>query len=175
MLRKMTKQQMTNSEEYKRRKKQCQAYWKSPAGKEASMRSYRKRYARFCAFLATKKDKPCVDCNIKYPPCVMDFDHMQGKDFSVGLGSSLAKWRVEAEIEKCELVCANCHRLRTEKRRRKMFSNSHLATQNKEAVLREYTHAIQDLADRKALNIRTANPDLAVDFDRIDANAKPSG
>ena len=55
-----------------------------------------------------------------------------------------------------------------------MFSNSHLATQNKEAVLREYTHAIQDLADRKALNIRTANPDLAVDFDRIDANAEPS-
>jgi hypothetical protein len=55
-----------------------------------------------------------------------------------------------------------------------MFSDAHLAAQNKEAVLREYTHAVQDLAERKALDIRAANTDLTAEFDRIDANAKPS-
>jgi hypothetical protein len=49
----------------------------------------------------------------------MDFDHINPdkKDSNVGrLVWGLTPWdKVLAEIEKCDLVCANCHRLRTYK------------------------------------------------------------
>ena len=48
----------------------------------------------------------------------MDFDHVKGnKDraISVMVGQKVSKDRILREIEKCELVCANCHRLRTYK------------------------------------------------------------
>ena len=67
-------------------------------------------------YLDEKKDGPCVDCGETYPPYVMDFDHVRGeKVFALSdmarRGTSKAK--LDAEIEKCDLVCANCHRERT--------------------------------------------------------------
>lgn len=61
------------------------------------------------------KNSPCVDCGIKYHPYAMDFDHI-GDDKIENVSKLLHKssWEaVLAEIEKCELVCANCHRVRT--------------------------------------------------------------
>ena len=54
-------------------------------------------------------------------PHVMDFDHVgEGKVLNIGRmrssGHSLEE--IEAEIAKCELVCANCHRERTQQRLR---------------------------------------------------------
>lgn len=57
----------------------------------------------------------CVDCG-ESDPVVLDFDHLRDKIANV---SAMLKWRwsaVLAEIEKCEVVCANCHRRRTAKR-----------------------------------------------------------
>ena len=60
------------------------------------------------------KDVPCIDCGKRYPPYVMDFDHVNGeKKFNVGKFGALSTERVLAEIAKCEVVCANCHRIRT--------------------------------------------------------------
>lgn len=66
--------------------------------------------------VSEKKNKPCEDCGKSYPPYVMDFDHRDPniKEFNVG-GSchmhGLAK--TLEEIDKCDVVCANCHRIRT--------------------------------------------------------------
>lgn len=63
------------------------------------------------------KDKPCTDCGKKYPPYVMDFDHLHNKEFSIATGRKNGSYRaIIEEIKKCELVCANCHRERTHKR-----------------------------------------------------------
>lgn len=67
-----------------------------------------------------KTDVPCLDCKVVYPPYVMQFDHIaDDKDRAVAAlaqaGASLD--RLKAEIAKCELVCANCHALRTHQRR----------------------------------------------------------
>ena len=65
---------------------------------------------------AMKATTPCHDCGRLYPSCCMDFDHKHGtKQAEVGvLVACTATWeRIEAEIEKCDLVCANCHRIRT--------------------------------------------------------------
>lgn len=60
-----------------------------------------------------KESRPCSDCGNFYPSFVMDFDHQRDKSFNIGgvVASSLQV--LIAEIEKCELVCSNCHRIRT--------------------------------------------------------------
>jgi hypothetical protein len=60
-----------------------------------------------------EKDKPCADCGIKYNSWQMDFDHTRGqKLFSIGIVKTSLK-RLKEEINKCDVVCANCHRQRT--------------------------------------------------------------
>lgn len=67
------------------------------------------------------KEVPCKDCGDEYPHYVMDFDHTiaSSKKATVNrLAGERAGWlTLKQEIEKCEVVCANCHRIRTYKRR----------------------------------------------------------
>lgn len=65
-------------------------------------------------FVRKEKDKPCADCSILYPYYVMDFDHLGDKEFNIS--ESVKKYglsRLKTEIDKCDVVCANCHRIRT--------------------------------------------------------------
>ena len=80
-------------------------------------RSKRAREARF-AKIAELKDKPCTDCKESYPSYVMHFDHIEdNKINSIANLATRASWQaVLDEIEKCELVCANCHAERTHQR-----------------------------------------------------------
>jgi hypothetical protein len=60
------------------------------------------------------KTGPCSMCGNSYPACVMDWHHKgSNKLFNPSRSVQFAKERVLAEIEKCELLCANCHRIRT--------------------------------------------------------------
>jgi len=61
------------------------------------------------------KDVPCADCGERYPFYVMDFDHIEGdKEREIGsMYNFLNPEKVIEEILKCEVVCANCHRIRT--------------------------------------------------------------
>lgn len=62
----------------------------------------------------------CVDCGIAYPPFVMDFDHRDPTEKKFGLsekGKCQSYEKQLAESLKCDLVCANCHRMRTHKQR----------------------------------------------------------
>jgi hypothetical protein len=63
---------------------------------------------------------PCVDCG-ELDPVVLEFDHLRDKRFSIGQELIRRSWRsILAEMEKCEVVCANCHRRRTARRRGSM-------------------------------------------------------
>lgn len=64
-----------------------------------------------------KESAPCADCGVNYPACVMDFDHLENKEFNLGNGRYVSVDRLYAEIAKCEIVCSNCHRIRTHNRR----------------------------------------------------------
>ncbi|MGH2731035.1 MAG: hypothetical protein ACRDJI_10575 [Actinomycetota bacterium] len=62
------------------------------------------------------KKHPCVDCG-EADVIVLQFDHLEDKEFEISKGIRDRNWAsVLAEIEKCEVVCANCHRRRTAKR-----------------------------------------------------------
>ena len=63
-----------------------------------------------------KVETPCVDCHKFYPSYVMQFDHVRGIK-KAGISQMISdgySWNeIEEEIQKCELVCANCHAERT--------------------------------------------------------------
>ena len=61
------------------------------------------------------ENSECTDCGIKNI-LVLEFDHIRGKkrDCVTRLLGSGCSWEVILEeIEKCDVVCANCHRIRT--------------------------------------------------------------
>ncbi len=86
--------------------------------KAAYNRSKKKARQKVQNFISECKTKPCADCKQTYPPYVMDFDHKYNKDFCINRGEAqgIAKSRLIAEMAKCDVVCANCHRIRTHKR-----------------------------------------------------------
>jgi hypothetical protein len=61
----------------------------------------------------------CVDCGIK-TQIVLDFDHIRGEktgDISQMIASAASVKRLLSELDKCEVRCANCHRIVTAQRR----------------------------------------------------------
>lgn len=80
-------------------------------------RSRRNTFRQY--FNKVKSEHPCADCGLHYPPYVMDFDHVSGeKRFNISdIGRANSMQDLIDEIAKCEVVCANCHRHRTEMRR----------------------------------------------------------
>lgn len=68
------------------------------------------------ALINAAKSNPCVDCKERFHAYVMDFDHVRGKKFfnlSAATRNGMALNKVKAEIVKCDVVCSNCHRIRT--------------------------------------------------------------
>jgi hypothetical protein len=79
----------------------------------------RQRAARRAAF-DLLKSAPCQDCNVVYPPYVMQFDHRDPDEklFPVDIGVMMRSEEKRAtELAKCDLVCANCHAERTHQQR----------------------------------------------------------
>jgi hypothetical protein len=55
----------------------------------------------------------CILCGYDHHQGVLDFHHVDAasKQFGIGQDGSTRSWeRIEAELRKCILVCANCHR-----------------------------------------------------------------
>jgi hypothetical protein len=87
----------------------------TPKGKAALARSEAKRKLR----LKDLKNRPCMDCGGRFPPECMDFDHVRGvKVMGISHLYRYSMDRLTKELAKCELVCANCHRIRTKARRK---------------------------------------------------------
>ena len=57
------------------------------------------------------KKTPCIVCGESEPICI-DFHHIDPskKDFTIGQHRSRNKILLQAEIDKCVCLCANCHR-----------------------------------------------------------------
>ena len=75
-----------------------------------------------------KIESGCVDCGIRSPhPEIYDFDHAEGEEKIAGVAALLTKGTMDefmAEVAKCEVVCANCHRIRTRARGHNAFGKS---------------------------------------------------
>lgn len=92
-------------------------------GKAARSARHRAHIDRQRAWMSSlKQDIPCTDCGQSFPPYVMHWDHLPGHEKIDEIGSMVGSRRrdvILAEIGKCELVCANCHVMRTVARARR--------------------------------------------------------
>ena len=84
---------------------------------------YRRRHASNAELLDKLRNNPCIDCNGIFPPYVMEFDHVpergpKKKTIAALSGSrKISAPTMMTELKKCDLICANCHKIRTYKRR----------------------------------------------------------
>jgi transcriptional antiterminator len=96
------------------------AYHLSDGQKQKTLDRTHKSRRLIMEFLSQyKEDRGCMDCGEMYPYFILQFDHVNGKEFQISNHSrhtgSLEK--IKQEVEKCEVVCGNCHALRTYMRR----------------------------------------------------------
>jgi hypothetical protein len=89
-----------NDKVYRRRK--CKSCKRETQNKRKSkQREWLREY---------KKKLSCVRCGFNDWRC-LDFHHKGDKDNEVSNMIGLSKKRILDEISKCEVVCANCHRI----------------------------------------------------------------
>jgi hypothetical protein len=75
--------------------------------RDARLRAYAK-------LVAIKLERGCVDCGYNTHAVALQFDHVRGdKLFDIGSSCRLAWESILQEIAKCDVVCANCHAIRT--------------------------------------------------------------
>lgn len=100
-----------------RRRRSTPEQW--APGKSPYIERKRAHWRASAAMLNEIRDVPCVDCGRRFPPCVMQFDHRDPatKKYVVSRMITRAHATILEEVAKCDIVCTNCHRDRTYKRR----------------------------------------------------------
>jgi len=101
-------------------KEQRTKWYKNRCSKKGYIEKLRKqgneRNRKIKIFLAEYKLKRgCRDCGYKKHHSALEFDHIKG-DKSLNVCFSKSIEQAKKEIEKCDVVCSNCHRIRTYKR-----------------------------------------------------------
>lgn len=84
-----------------------------------------KRAAKWVKAQAIKTSAGCADCGYNQSPYALQFDHIGNdkKESVSNLIRSDYSWdTIMKEIDKCEVVCANCHAIRTQNRKREDVS-----------------------------------------------------
>lgn len=97
------------------------------ANREREIERVTRRQADTTAFLRELREVPCADCGCRFAGHQMDFDHRNPgeKRFNICSSAAALKSRTEllTEAAKCDVVCANCHRLRTRRRHREWLAS----------------------------------------------------
>lgn len=100
-----------NVRKYRARRYREEGCWREKGAKVTALRKWMNEI----------KSKPCHDCGGTFEICCMDFDHRKGTIKSYNIGSMFAHHYsvelIQSELDKCDLVCSNCHRIRTRNRR----------------------------------------------------------
>ena len=75
-----------------------------------------KQYKKYRDFIDNYKiERGCTDCGYNKYACALQFDHI-GTEKNISISQCHNIEKIKKEIELCELVCANCHSIRTENR-----------------------------------------------------------
>ncbi len=155
------------------------------AHRQAERDRVMKRHAASVAFLRDLRCVPCADCGTMFSPHMMDFDHRDPsrKLFAITGGHAplMSRQKLIAEIEKCDIVCANCHALRTyaclmDRRRRSTpeewapGKSPHIA-QNR-ARWRANAVMLNEIRDVPCLDCGRRFPPCVMQFDHRDPSTK---
>ena len=90
-------------------------YWRRTRSDRIQMRKVHRR--ELLAWYRELKSAPCVDCGNSFHHAAMHWDHLPGRSKRLEVSNMVARGfrrrTILEEIAKCELVCANCHAVRT--------------------------------------------------------------
>lgn len=118
-----------------------------------------------------KFGKFCIDCGIIYDPCVLQFDHIKNnkiKNVSKMVVNSSIK-RIQEEIDKCEIVCTNCHRDRTHNRSAPNKTNKKSKTPTRDSL---YIIVNEIKEASPCMDCRKYYHSWQMDFDHRDPSSK---
>jgi vacuolar-type H+-ATPase subunit D/Vma8 len=116
--------QRRNKDGLNRKCRACQNEWQRVNYKTNDKRKEQIRKAEQAAVKRNRDlviqnlKRGCVDCGYSNI-LALDFDHVSSdKEFTIAdkLSSAMSEKRLQKEIDKCEVVCSNCHRIRTSDR-----------------------------------------------------------
>lgn len=95
-------------------------HWLTPEAferaKKRSRGTYAKSFYKGKNFVDNyKKERGCFCCGYNIHPSALDFDHINPEEKTMNVSQMLAlnKDRLMVEIQKCQVLCANCHRIKT--------------------------------------------------------------
>ncbi len=135
-------------------------------------------------FLRDLRRVPCKDCGRRFQPHQMDFDHRDPKQKSFNVTTSRAmlmrRERLMLEVAKCDIVCANCHSVRTyalqaERSARRRAEGSVFRTPRSISMHRRALPKrdfLLELRDKPCLDCGGRFPPFAMQFDHRDPGSK---
>lgn len=154
-------------------------YWRN---REREIERVRTRQDSTLAFLRDLRRLPCADCGGTFAPHQMDFDHRDAstKRFNLTAGRAMLKSRTTllAEAEKCDVVCSNCHRIRTQRRHASRAcepSGSSRYLDRKRSQWRAHAKLLDELRSVPCADCGERFAPCAMDFDHREADAKGQG
>jgi hypothetical protein len=95
-------------------KNATQKYYRE--NREYFLERNRQRKIEFRKYYMDNKDRPCKDCGVQFNPICLVYDHRDPttKLFNVSQPQNVSSLkRLKEEIAKCDVVCSNCHKIRT--------------------------------------------------------------
>ncbi len=147
--------------------------------RDRELHRVRVRQAGMVELLRDLRRVPCTDCERNFKPFQMDFDHRDpsSKSFRITCGRAMlmSTARVLAEVAKCDIVCANCHRIRTREAELARPRRARPSSRRQEAKLREWreqTALLERLRDVPCADCGNRFPKCAMDFDHRDPATK---
>jgi hypothetical protein len=130
-------------------------------------------------FLRQLRRRPCADCGGVFSPWVLDFDHRDPtkKAFNLMSGRAMlmSRSRLMGELEKCDIVCANCHAARTYRRLLtgdRAVSGTSGRLEEKRRYWRGHAKLLEQLRDVPCADCGVRFPSYVMQFDHRDSSAK---
>ena len=153
-------------------------YWRN---RDLERERVRSRQHGTVDLLRDLRSAPCIDCGGRFAPHQMDFDHRDRSDKRFRLTSGAVMLRPTAaileEVAKCDVVCANCQRMRTQARKRLAPAATTRVSpglERKRAHWRAQARLLDRLRDVPCQDCGRRFPPAAMDFDHRIAGSKRS-
>jgi hypothetical protein len=150
------------------------------ANRDREIGRVRRRQDATTAFLRDLRNVPCHDCGGRFAPYQMDFDHRDPstKSFTLCAGRAALKSRKQLleEAAKCDVVCANCHRLRSRRQHRRWLASRSPAISpridGQRARWRHRADLLDQLRSVSCADCGGRFAQCAMDFDHRDPSTK---
>ena len=123
------------SEEWKEYQRNYQRGWHQRNREKRLARSYKRKAAMNEYIQNIKNEMYCIDCGERHP-AVLQFHHLNSEDKMFNIGEAVRKGfgpnKIKKEIEKCVVLCANCHIIRHFNMRNKKQTSPEIAEEFEE-------------------------------------------